>query len=590
MTAAEVLDGLLAMDPLDERSQARARERLASLTKPLGSLGRLEALVVQIAGIQSRPIPSVDHPAALLFAGDHGVSRDQVSRYDPEVTEQMAASIAMGGAVSSVLARHQSVPLTLVDVGMFRRPRHPGIAARAVRPGTGNIRREPAMSHGECRAAAAIGAESALSLMAGGTDLLALGEMGIGNTAATAALAAVLLDLPARQTVGRGTGIDEAGYQRKRAAVEAAIARHQAAGGDFSPWGLLAGLGGVEIAALAGAVMAAARHRVPVLLDGVTTAAAAAWAERLAPGVRQYCVAAHRSPEPAHAALLDFLGLEPLVDWGLRLGEGSGALLLLPILRQAVAAMRETATFQDARVANPHPPAPAPTPEPGEPAPVAPDFSDPERAAVYKVMAARRDIRSFLPDPVDGDALARILAAAHQGPSVGLMQPWNFIVIHDLAVRAQLQALAEAERQRAADNYEGLRRDHYLRLKVEGLLDAPCTICVTSDPTRGGTVLGRSTIPETALMSTACAIENLWLAARAEGLGVGWVSFYRPQDVRALLNIPDSVDPVALLCLGYTAHFPDRPLLERVDWERRRPLSAAVYQDRWGAAWSGPHA
>ncbi|MCL6454026.1 MAG: 5,6-dimethylbenzimidazole synthase [Alicyclobacillus sp.] len=267
--------------------------------------------------------------------------------------------------------------------------------------------------------------------------------------------------------------------------------------------------------------------------------------------------------------------------------------------------MAETATFGDARVSNPHRAEHEPL-GPGEarvesPAatgaectdgaanrsaavqPTANDFDEAERQALYKAIYARRDIRSFLPDSIDDEVLMRILAAAHHGPSVGFMQPWNFILVRDRQVLREIQRVVERERVLAAEHYEDLQRDYYLRLKVEGLLQAPLTICVTNDPTRGGPhVLGRNTIPETDLMSTACAIENLWLAARVEGIGVGWVSIYQKADIRRILRIPERIDPVALLSIGYTAHFPEIPLLERVGWRSRLALQGLIYHDFWG--------
>ncbi|WP_274436622.1 5,6-dimethylbenzimidazole synthase [Alicyclobacillus sp. ALC3] len=215
--------------------------------------------------------------------------------------------------------------------------------------------------------------------------------------------------------------------------------------------------------------------------------------------------------------------------------------------------------------------------------PTVPDFTEAERNAVYKAILARRDIRSFLPDEIDEDALWRILVAAHHGPSVGYMQPWNFILVRDKERLREIQQTVEGERVRAAENYQDLKQDYYLRLKVEGLLQAPLTICVTNDSTRGGPhVLGRNTIPETDLMSTSCAIENMWLAARAEGIGLGWVSIYQKADIRQILRIPEHIDPVALLSVGYTSHFPDIPLLERVGWGKRLELQSLIYQDYWG--------
>nr|WP_066370762.1 5,6-dimethylbenzimidazole synthase [Neobacillus fumarioli] len=210
------------------------------------------------------------------------------------------------------------------------------------------------------------------------------------------------------------------------------------------------------------------------------------------------------------------------------------------------------------------------------------DFSPDEQKAVYKAFSARRDIRSYLPDPVPKEILERILHAAHLAPSVDFMQPWNFIVISDRNIQNKLYQVVEKERLRASANYDDLKQDHYLRLKLEGLLQAPMTICVTNHSGRGGPhVLGRNTIPETDLMSTACAIENMWLAARVEGIAMGWISIYQKQDIRNILGIPDSVDPVALLTIGYTSHFPDIPVLERVGWAKRLDLKELVFQNQW---------
>lgn len=255
-----------------------------------------------------------------------------------------------------------------------------------------------------------------------------------------------------------------------------------------------------------------------------------------------------------------------------------------PLIHLATHVMAETATFEDAQVTpEGHPPAPAVTTGLGDTPPVAIDFSPAERQAVYKVMRRRRDVRVFLPDPVPPDTLQRILEAAHWGPSVGLMQPWNFIIIQNRETLNQIHAMVNRERLSAADNYRGLRQAHYLRLKVEGLLQAPVAVCVTRDPHRGGPhVLGRNTIPETDLMSVACAIENLWLAARAEGIGVGWVSIYVKDEMRDILKIPPEIDPVALLSLGYTPYFAEEPGLQRAGWARRLPLEEVVFAETWG--------
>lgn len=210
-------------------------------------------------------------------------------------------------------------------------------------------------------------------------------------------------------------------------------------------------------------------------------------------------------------------------------------------------------------------------------------FTEAERQAVYKVIETRRDVRTFLPDPLPEDAVQRILEAAHHGPSVGFMQPWNFILITSEEVKRRLAWASEKERKALAIHYEGDRADRFLRLKVQGIQEAPLTICVTCDPTRGGShVLGRNSIPETDMMSTACAIQNMWLASCAEGIAMGWVSFYKKNDVRDILALPPHIEPVALLSLGYTERYPAAPILETEKWEARRALTELIYYNTWG--------
>jgi 5,6-dimethylbenzimidazole synthase len=208
-------------------------------------------------------------------------------------------------------------------------------------------------------------------------------------------------------------------------------------------------------------------------------------------------------------------------------------------------------------------------------------FPEPERAVVYRAIFSRRDIRRFAPDPVADEVLWRLLEAAHHGPSVGFMQPWNFIVVRDYAVKSQVKALFDRERQAAACFYDEPQRSKYLSLKLEGIMEAPVNLCVTCDPTRGGVVLGRNSQPETDVYSTCCAIENLWLAARAEGVGVGWVSILKLAQLRAILAIPPHVLPVAYLCIGYPEAFPDEPMLQTEHWRDRLPLEQLVFADRW---------
>ncbi|MNW26182.1 5,6-dimethylbenzimidazole synthase [compost metagenome] len=212
-------------------------------------------------------------------------------------------------------------------------------------------------------------------------------------------------------------------------------------------------------------------------------------------------------------------------------------------------------------------------------------FSEQEKETLYKVIYTRRDIRTFVDKPVPTEAISRILNAAHHGPSVGFMQPWNFIIVTDEALKARLAWAADKERRALAIHYEDDRKEEFLNLKVEGLMQAPLTICVTSDPTRGGShVLGRNSIPETDLLSTACAIQNMWLASCVEGLALGWVSFYKKNDVRDILSIPPHIEPVALLSIGYTDHYPASPILEMTNWASRRDLQELIFHDAWGQA------
>lgn len=212
-------------------------------------------------------------------------------------------------------------------------------------------------------------------------------------------------------------------------------------------------------------------------------------------------------------------------------------------------------------------------------------FTNEEMEAVYKAIYQRRDIRTFLPTPVPEEKIHRILHAAHHAPSVGFMQPWNFILIDDSEVKEKLAWAADKERRALAIHYEGEKETKFLGLKVEGLKEAPLTICVTCDPTRGGShVLGRNSIPETDILSTACAIQNMWLAACAEGLAMGWVSFYKKNDIRDILDIPPHIDPVALLSIGYTEDYPEKPILELANWRSRESLDHLLFGNKWGNA------
>ncbi|MGG1364354.1 5,6-dimethylbenzimidazole synthase [Priestia megaterium] len=209
-------------------------------------------------------------------------------------------------------------------------------------------------------------------------------------------------------------------------------------------------------------------------------------------------------------------------------------------------------------------------------------FTNDEKQSVYKAIYGRRDVRTFLSDEIPNETVYNILQAAHSGPSVGFMQPWNFILVSDTEVKNKLAWAADKERRALAVHYEGEKKEDFLELKIQGLKEAPLTICVTCDPTRGGShVLGRNSIPETDMMSTACAIQNMWLASYAEGLAMGWVSFYKKNDVRDILHIPPHIDPVALMSIGYTDKYPEKPILEQANWEKRRDLDKLIYHNVW---------
>ncbi|WP_435101805.1 5,6-dimethylbenzimidazole synthase [Arhodomonas sp. AD133] len=211
-------------------------------------------------------------------------------------------------------------------------------------------------------------------------------------------------------------------------------------------------------------------------------------------------------------------------------------------------------------------------------------FPEAERRGVYRAIHERRDVRSqFRPDPIPDEVLARLLQAAHHAPSVGLMQPWDFIAIDSLEVRQAVKAIFERENERAADNYQGEKAQLYRRLKLEGILESPMNLCITCDRNRGGPhVLGRNTILETDLFSACLAVQNLWLAARAEGIGLGWVSVLDPEDLAATLGLPEGVVPVAYLCLGYVSEFLSRPELVNKGWRSRLPIEELVHRDVWG--------
>jgi len=344
----------VAVAPLDEAAMAAARAHQDRLTKPRGSLGRLEAAGTQLAGISGECPPPVPEPVAVaVFAGDHGVLAEGVTPWPAEVTAQMVLNFCSGGAAINVLARHVGAEVVVVDVGVAGRlAPAPGLIDAKVRPGTANLAVEPAMTLEEAAAALDVGASVAADLVARGFRCLVTGDMGIGNTTPSAALIAAFTGRPAVEVTGRGTGIDDAMWARKVAVVERALVRARAQGMDAAqdPRGALASLGGLEIAALAGFVVGGAAARVPVVVDGVIAGAALLAALALAPACAGYCVAGHRSVEPGAGAALAHAGLQPLLDLDLRLGEGTGACLAVPVLQASAKVLREMATFDSAGV------------------------------------------------------------------------------------------------------------------------------------------------------------------------------------------------------------------------------------------------
>src|SRR5579871_212350 len=340
--------GFETIEPRDEAVHAAALQRLDALTKPLGALGRLEGLAARVCAAQGKLQPAIIAPVALVFAADHGIADRGVSAYPKAVTTQMVANFLEGGAAISVLARRQGLELWIVDAGVAGDcARHPRLIDAKMRAGTRDLVSEPALSAEEVREALRRGRVAFERSRASGSNTLLLGEMGIGNTASAALLMHGLTGRPLVECIGRGTGLDDAGLERKRALLAAALERRAA---PEDPLELLAEFGGYEIAMLVGALLAAAARRTLILVDGFTVTVAAALAARLAPETLDYCIFAHRSAEKPHRALLECLGVEPLLDLEMRLGEGSGAAVALTIVQAALELFTQMATFESAGV------------------------------------------------------------------------------------------------------------------------------------------------------------------------------------------------------------------------------------------------
>lgn len=337
--------------PLDETAAAAARARQDTLTKPPGSLGRLEALTIQIAGITGQPIPVIKDKVIITMAADHGVVADGVSAFPQEVTPQMVLNFLHGGAAINSLARHAGARIVVVDMGVaVELPAHPRLVVKKVALGTRSLAHGPAMTREQAVQSVVAGIEVVEAEIALGLDIVGTGDMGIGNTTPSAAIACALTGESPARIAGRGTGLDDAGLQHKIAIIAQSLAVNQPNPQDGLD--VLARLGGFEIGGLAGVMLGAAAHQKPVMVDGFISTAAAMIAVTIAPAVRPYLIAAHRSQEYGHGAMLAWLGLEPLLDLHMRLGEGTGAALGIILAEAACKLLAEMATFAEAGVSD----------------------------------------------------------------------------------------------------------------------------------------------------------------------------------------------------------------------------------------------
>jgi nicotinate-nucleotide--dimethylbenzimidazole phosphoribosyltransferase len=341
----EMTAGIL---PLDEEAMERARQHLDQLTKPPGSLGKLEEIAVQLAGITGELAPSLGTKTVVVMAGDHGVCEEGVSAFPSEVTWQMVLNFLAGGAAVNVLARHAGANVVCVDMGINGDVEHPGLLNRKIRRGTRNMAKEAAMTREEAEAAVKAGYELALELAAQGTGLFATGEMGIGNTTPSAAILAAFGGITPAAAAGRGTGISDQRLVRKIEVIEQALQTNLPNPED--PMDVLAKVGGLEIAGLTGLILGAAASRKPIVIDGFISTAAALTAARLAPAAKGYMIGSHLSGEQGHALLVKEAGISPMLGLDMRLGEGTGAVLAFHLVEAAVKIMAEMATFAQAGV------------------------------------------------------------------------------------------------------------------------------------------------------------------------------------------------------------------------------------------------
>lgn len=338
-----------SISPLDSSLQPSLQAKIDNKTKPLGALGQLEKLALQLGLIQQTLSPALHRPLILVFAGDHGITAEGVSPYPQAVTQQMVLNFLAGGAGINVFTRQHGMDIKIVDAGVCHVfPPHPGLVNAKVGMGTQNFLQMPAMSQQMCIQVLTQGYRLAQSETDAGTNVMGFGEMGIGNTTSAAALVAVLCDLPVEQCVGRGTGLDDGGVRHKAEVIRRAIAHHQIDRANHLA--VLATFGGFEIAMMTGAMLGAAERRATLLIDGFIATAALLVASRLVPDILDYCIFAHCSDEAGHALLLQQLQAKPLLNLGLRLGEGTGAALAYPLVQAAVNFINEMASFDSANI------------------------------------------------------------------------------------------------------------------------------------------------------------------------------------------------------------------------------------------------
>ncbi|RJR30168.1 MAG: nicotinate-nucleotide--dimethylbenzimidazole phosphoribosyltransferase [Desulfobacteraceae bacterium] len=350
MRNSELLSRTLELiGPPDQSAASKARERQDMLTKPQGSLGKLEEISVRLAGIQSKPLPRIREKAVVVMAGDHGIIEEKFHNWPQEVTGQMVLNFLHGGAAINVLSRHVGARVVVVDMGIASPlPDHPGLISRKIAPGTSNMAAAPAMSRDQAIQAVEEGIGVVKNEIGTGVDLLATGDMGIGNTSPSAAICSVITGKSVSEVTGRGTGLNDLQLNRKIEAIQKAIRLNRPDPRD--PIDVLAKVGGFEIGGLAGVILGAAAAKVAVVIDGFISGAAALIAAGLCPQVREYLFAGHLSVEPGHRIMLDHLGLAPLLCLDMRLGEGTGAALAMSIIEGSLKILSEMATFSEASV------------------------------------------------------------------------------------------------------------------------------------------------------------------------------------------------------------------------------------------------